>query len=85
MTANVQRVFQAVQQLSPAEQLELIQAISQSLLRHYQQPELDAIPPHIKRTPPLLISRSLRLTSGPKMSQLMISTPISCSNAVKIS
>ena len=53
MTANVQRVFQAVEQLSPAEQLELIQVISQALLRRYQQVETDAIPQYVKRTPPV--------------------------------
>jgi hypothetical protein len=53
MTANVERVFQAVQHLSLAEQLELIQVISQSLRRHYQQPETDAIPQYVKRTAPV--------------------------------
>lgn len=52
MTASVERVFQAVQHLSPAEQLELIQAISQSLRRQYQQTEADAIPQFVKRTAP---------------------------------
>ncbi len=53
MTANVERVLQAAQHLSPVEQLELIQAISQSLLRQYRQTESDAIPPHVKRTAPV--------------------------------
>jgi hypothetical protein len=53
MTASVERVFQAAQHLSPAEQLELIQVLSQSLLQQYRQPESDAIPPYVKRTTPL--------------------------------
>jgi hypothetical protein len=53
MTTSVERVFQAVQQLSPAEQLELIQAISQSLRRQYQQTDADAIPESVKRTAPI--------------------------------
>lgn len=48
MTVRVERVMQAVRQLSPAEQLELIQALSQALLRHYQHPETDAIPADVK-------------------------------------
>jgi len=53
MTASVEHVLQAAQHLSPAEQLELIQAISQSLLRQYRQTESDAIPQHVKRTAPV--------------------------------
>ena len=53
MTTSVERVFRAVQHLSPAEQLELIQAISQSLQRQYQPINADAIPPSVKRTPPI--------------------------------
>ncbi len=53
MTASVKRVFQAAQRLSPAEQLELIQALSQALLRQYRAPETDAIPPHVRRTAPV--------------------------------
>ena len=53
MTTSVERVFHAVQHLSPAEQLELIQVISQSLRRQYQQPEVDTIPNTVKRTPPV--------------------------------
>lgn len=53
MTAGVERVLQAVQHLSPEEQLELIQAISQSLLRQYRHTETDAIPPQVKRTAPV--------------------------------
>lgn len=53
MTASVERVFQAVQNLSPAEQLELIQVISQSLRHHYEQTEADTIPPSVKRTGPI--------------------------------
>jgi hypothetical protein len=54
MTINVDRVFQAVQQLSPAEQLELIQVISQSLRRTVSaQHEPDAIPVNVKRTTPV--------------------------------
>jgi hypothetical protein len=52
MTASVERVFQAVKHLSPAEQLELIQVISQSLRRQYQQ-ETGAIPQYVKRTAPV--------------------------------
>lgn len=53
MTTSVERVFRTVQNLSPAEQLELIQAISQSLRQHYQQIQSDAIPEHVKRTAPI--------------------------------
>lgn len=53
MTTSVERAFQAVQHLSPTEQLELIQVISQSLRRHYQQTEADAIPQSVKRTAPV--------------------------------
>jgi len=53
MTASVKRVLQAAQHLSPAEQLELIQAISQSLLRQYRQTQSDAIPQHVRRTSPI--------------------------------
>jgi uncharacterized protein (DUF2384 family) len=53
MTASVERVLQAVLHLSPEEQLELIRAISQSLLRQYRHTEIDAIPPHIQRTAPV--------------------------------
>lgn len=54
MTASVDRVLQAAQHLSPAEQLELIQAISQSLLQLYRQTEADTIPPSVKRTAPVV-------------------------------
>ncbi len=53
MTVSVEQVLQAAQRLSPAEQLELIRAISQSLLRQYQRDSSDAIPSHIKRTAPV--------------------------------
>jgi predicted membrane chloride channel (bestrophin family) len=52
MTSSVERVLQVVQHLSPTEQLELIQAISQSLLHQYHQSEANAIPHSIKRTLP---------------------------------
>src|SRR5262245_60693148 len=53
MTASVEDVLQAAQRLSPAEQLELIQAISQSLLHRYRQTEADTIPQSVKRTAPI--------------------------------
>lgn len=53
MISSVERVFQAVQSLSPAEQLELIQAISKSLQYQYQQADSDAIPQSVKRTAPV--------------------------------
>ena len=53
MTTSVERVFRTVQNLSPAEQLELIQVISQSLQQHYQQIASDTIPEHVKRTVPV--------------------------------
>jgi hypothetical protein len=53
MTTSVEHVLQAAQHLSPAEQLELIQAISQSLLRQYRQTESDVIPQYVKRTAPI--------------------------------
>ena len=42
MTANVEQVFQAAQQLSPTEQLELIQIISQALRRTVAKSEMEA-------------------------------------------
>jgi hypothetical protein len=53
MTASVERVLRAAQHLSPVEQLELIQAISQSLRRRYEQTEAGAIPHDVKRTAPV--------------------------------
>lgn len=53
MTVNVERVFHAAQHLTPAEQLELIQVISQSLWRKVTQSEIDAIPANVKRTDPI--------------------------------
>ena len=53
MTVNVERVFQAAQHLSPAEQLELIQVISQSLWRKVSQIDTEAIPASVKRTDPI--------------------------------
>ncbi len=53
MPTTVQRVFQAAQQLSPARQLDLIQAISHALPLRYPQEATEAIPSHIKRTPPV--------------------------------
>jgi hypothetical protein len=53
MTTSVERVFQSVQNLSPTEQLELIQVISQSLRQHYQQISSDTIPENVKRTAPV--------------------------------
>ncbi|MFM7582771.1 MAG: hypothetical protein ACKO9F_08665 [Caldilinea sp.] len=53
MTVNVERVFQAAQQLSPAEQLELIQVISQALRRTVAKSEMDAIPAGVRRTTPV--------------------------------
>lgn len=42
MTVNVEQVFQAAQQLSPTEQLELIQIISQALRRTVATSEMGA-------------------------------------------
>lgn len=53
MTANVENLFRVVQTLSPAEQLELIQAISHSLQQQYYQSNPDAIPQSVKRTAPV--------------------------------
>ncbi len=53
MTADVERVLHDVQRLSPIEQLELIQAISQSLLHQYREPEQPDIPAHVKRAGPV--------------------------------
>jgi hypothetical protein len=53
MTTSVERVLQVVQHLSPTEQLELIQAISQSLLHQYQQTNSEPIPRSVKRTAPV--------------------------------
>lgn len=53
MTTSVERVFRTVQNLSPAEQLELIQVISQSLRQHYQQMASDNIPENVRRAAPI--------------------------------
>ena len=53
MTTSVDRIFKEAQQLSPTEQLELIQVISQSLLRQYKPGSVDVIPASIRRTPPI--------------------------------
>lgn len=53
MTVNVERVFQAAQQLSPTEQLELIQVISQALRRTVAKSEMDTIPAGVRRTTPV--------------------------------
>ena len=58
MTTRVQVLLDAAEQLSPVEQLELIQALSQSLQRHYQpavtaRERGDAIPVDVPRTRPV--------------------------------
>ena len=59
MSTTVEAVLVAARQLSPAEQLELIEALSGSLRRQHQSPpdngttEEDHIPASIRRTPPV--------------------------------
>jgi len=53
MTAGVEHILQEAQRLSPAEQSELIQALSLSLLHQYRQPEPTAIPSVVRRTAPV--------------------------------
>ncbi|HEY0604500.1 MAG TPA: hypothetical protein VGD58_16385 [Herpetosiphonaceae bacterium] len=51
---TVESVLDAAQTLSPVEQLQLIQALSQTLQQKYQQlTPTDAIPPSVKRTQPI--------------------------------
>lgn len=51
--ATVQRVLDEAQQLSPVEQLQLIQALSQALQQRYEQTPTDTIPALVKRTLPV--------------------------------
>jgi hypothetical protein len=53
VTTNVQRLLRDAQQLSPSEQLELIEVISQSLSQRFQQSEDSAIPSNVRRTVPV--------------------------------
>ena len=51
---TVESVLDAAQSLSPVEQLQLIQALSQGLQQRYQQIiPIDTIPPSVKRTQPV--------------------------------
>jgi hypothetical protein len=51
---TVQGVLDAAQQLSPVEQLQLIQALSQVLQRRYEQtPPMDTIPASVRRSQPV--------------------------------
>lgn len=51
---TVESVLDAAQTLSPIEQLQLIQALSQALQQRYQQfTPTDSIPPSVKRTQPV--------------------------------
>ena len=59
MTENLQTVIEAVEQLSPDDQLELIASVSRSLQKQYQPKRApafalpDAIPAEVRRTSPL--------------------------------
>lgn len=54
MTTSVKQVLQAAQQLSPVDQLIVIQALSQSLMRHYRTlAAAPALPPSVRRTAPV--------------------------------
>ena len=51
--ATIKSVLDEAQTLSPVEQLQLIQALSQTLQQHYQQPSVDTIPALVKRSQPV--------------------------------
>jgi len=51
--ATIESVLDEAQTLSPVEQLQLIQALSQTLQRRYQQPSTDTIPALVKRSQPV--------------------------------
>jgi hypothetical protein len=53
VTTNVQRLFEDVQQLSPSEQLKLIQLLTQSLSQHFQRTDGSAIPADVTRSAPV--------------------------------
>ncbi len=48
--ATMQQVLDEAHQLSPVEQLQLIQALSQVLQQRYEQTPADTIPASVKRT-----------------------------------
>jgi hypothetical protein len=51
---TIQGVLDAAQELSPVEQLQLIQALSQALQRRYEQlSPMDTIPATVKRSQPI--------------------------------
>ena len=51
---TVESLLDAAQTLSPVEQLQLIQALSQGLQQKYKQiTPIDTIPPSVKRTQPV--------------------------------
>jgi len=51
--ATMQEVLNEAHQLSPVEQLQLIQALSQVLQQRYEQTSADTIPASVKRTAPV--------------------------------
>ncbi len=52
--ATIKSVLDEAQTLSPVEQLQLIQALSQTLQQRYeQQSSVDTIPASVKRSPPV--------------------------------
>jgi hypothetical protein len=50
--ATMQEVLDEAHQLSPVEQLQLIQALSQVLQERYEHTQADTIPASVKRTQP---------------------------------
>ncbi len=51
--ATIESVLDEAQTLSPIEQLQLIQALSQTLQRRYEHPSVDTVPTSVKRSQPV--------------------------------
>jgi hypothetical protein len=66
MTTRVEQLLEVAEQLSQSEKLELIQALSQSLLRYYQPEEIERIPSHVQRTAPVADLASLAADFWPE-------------------
>lgn len=75
MNTTIEAVLVAAQQLSPEEQLEVIEVLSGSLRRHYQLPlddhatitsEENLIPASVRRTPPVTNLEDLAVDFWPE-------------------
>lgn len=65
--ATVESVLDEAQTLSPVEQLQLIQALSQTLQRRYkQQLSVDTIPASVKRSQPVTALSELAVDFWPE-------------------